>query len=1026
MRRAPVYYHPPQNALNVQETADTLLPGEDLEAGEAGVKRRRFLTNFAFISPRDEKLLPLNNSTVKSGLEAVGEVGAYEENSEDAGQEDYDLQTGRRLSPRRLRTTPIIRMYEPSDGQPERIETMHAVYVLGHPSTAYKLLARPRKSASHTRPLRIKIEYDKETIDNKVLKAENQVRTVTTRAVQRETQPFFVEVPYLVDGDNLPQHTIRSLDERLPDFLDRARQPANHRRAQRRRQGQHGITIDGVIYEVGDTVVILRDRLPDTVPDDAQIEDYFQFAEILYFDTEWPYTAHVRYLAHSSSTAFVLTPITDPRELFLTTYCGMQNPSVFCGKVNVRKHIGTDEIPDTARYYFTRYLHHPTELSFVDLPRQFDTSNLPGRHFCPSCDWLREHDRGINPRVLQQAGIRTLRARGIEFHVNDYVLFKNVTTEDNKIGVKEVGIIGCIRDLRIDQGPADYIDVVLFERQVDHPEGIPDRQILDERELLSTDRLLKVPVEHIVSKVYVKHAATLNDSSRDAWIAQGPDRFIREEFARDSPPLRVLDLFAGTGSMSLGLIEGFQGRMELTHAVEISPSAASSLKKYSPSTKVFNQCANLVLSAMHRTNTGARHDPAKDNIVNLDGSPFEQLPRAGDIDVICVGVPCQPHSRLNRFPQPNDAKSNLILTLLGFLDLLRPKYIFFENVQGFLSYEVSPAVYPPPPGDHSTGLRLLMNMLLKLGYQVRPILLNAAHFGAPQMRTRFFFIAARAGEPMPLAPYPTHAFDSGRLEIRTSKKGDGAGPIHPVPGTFMFKHWTVEEAIGDLWAFDSHNPGIEARKPKIPPPTLANADRALLELRGDGVAVAFPPEKGDEEQYLKCPKAGYAHLPRTTYQQRARAVPTSDLQHYTTLQKSGTTELICNIPMTKDADFRKLPEKLYRWQLQDPQSATARHGFRTRFFWRLDPDDVFQTIITNVSPTAKQSRVLHPYSHRMVTVRELARAQGFPDSYVFVSLSGSILHIHKQIGNAVPWQVSRALGRELFKAIYEKELGSRR
>ncbi|KAJ6623041.1 S-adenosyl-L-methionine-dependent methyltransferase, partial [Mycena sp. CBHHK59/15] len=68
-------------------------------------------------------------------------------------------------------------------------------------------------------------------------------------------------------------------------------------------------------------------------------------------------------------------------------------------------------------------------------------------------------------------------------------------------------------------------------------------------------------------------------------------------------------------------------------------------------------------------------------------------------------------------------------------------------------------------------------------------------------------------------------------------------------------------------------------------------------------------------------------------------------------------------------------------------------------------------------PTAKQSRVLHPYCLRMVTVRELARSQGFPDWFVFVSINENVVTIHRQIGNAVPWQVSRALGRELGTAL---------
>ena len=76
-----------------------------------------------------------------------------------------------------------------------------------------------------------------------------------------------------------------------------------------------------------------------------------------------------------------------------------------------------------------------------------------------------------------------------------------------------------------------------------------------------------------------------------------------------------------------------------------------------------------------------------------------------------------------------------------------------------------------------------------------------------------------------------------------------------------------------------------------------------------------------------------------------------------------------------------LEKEHWEWQFSDPASAIARKGFRpgtlilsllflneqlTLFHYqglygRLDKDYVFQTTVTNVEPTAKQSRVLNPY-----------------------------------------------------------------
>lgn len=56
-----------------------------------------------------------------------------------------------------------------------------------------------------------------------------------------------------------------------------------------------------------------------------------------------------------------------------------------------------------------------------------------------------------------------------------------------------------------------------------------------------------------------------------------------------------------------------------------------------------------------------------------------------------------------------------------------------------------------------------------------------------------------------------------------------------------------------------------------------------------------------------------------------------------------------------------VPQDLLEWHYRDPKSAIARHGFRPGHYGRMDPDEWFQTTVTNVEPTAKQCRVLNPY-----------------------------------------------------------------
>ena len=60
-----------------------------------------------------------------------------------------------------------------------------------------------------------------------------------------------------------------------------------------------------------------------------------------------------------------------------------------------------------------------------------------------------------------------------------------------------------------------------------------------------------------------------------------------------------------------------------------------------------------------------------------------------------------------------------------------------------------------------------------------------------------------------------------------------------------------------------------------------------------------------------------------------------------------------------------------------------------------------------------QGTWLHPTQDRLVTVREAARAQGFPDHYRF---HGTVTARFKEIGNAVPPPLAKALAGAILGA----------
>lgn len=84
-------------------------------------------------------------------------------------------------------------------------------------------------------------------------------------------------------------------------------------------------------------------------------------------------------------------------------------------------------------------------------------------------------------------------------------------------------------------------------------------------------------------------------------------------------------------------------------------------------------------------------------------------------------------------------------------------------------------------------------------------------------------------------------------------------------------------------------------------------------------------------------------------------------------------------------------------------------GGRRGMARRLSYDEPSLTLTT--SPAQKQTERCHPSETRPFTIREYARIQTFPDDYEF---KGSLSAIYKQIGNAVPVNLSYEIGKSLI------------
>jgi DNA (cytosine-5)-methyltransferase 1 len=130
------------------------------------------------------------------------------------------------------------------------------------------------------------------------------------------------------------------------------------------------------------------------------------------------------------------------------------------------------------------------------------------------------------------------------------------------------------------------------------------------------------------------------------------------------------------------------------------------------------------------------------SISDLDGKLVDTVTRgkaSKGIDLLVGGPPCPPFSK-SRFYRKNKPRALADRvgqeTMDGYLRILRelrPRAFLMENVPG-LAYKV-----------HAGALDLVLSTAAALGYDCTWRILNAADYGVPQIRERFFLVGSRHG-----------------------------------------------------------------------------------------------------------------------------------------------------------------------------------------------------------------------------------------------------------------------------------------
>lgn len=111
--------------------------------------------------------------------------------------------------------------------------------------------------------------------------------------------------------------------------------------------------------------------------------------------------------------------------------------------------------------------------------------------------------------------------------------------------------------------------------------------------------------------------------------------------------------------------------------------------------------------------------------------------------------------------------------------------------------------------------------------------------------------------------------------------------------------------------------------------------------------------------------------------------------------------------------WKHLPEHL---QKQALGAAFFAGGGKTGFLRRLPWDEPSPTLVTH--PAMPATDLAHPVEDRPLSVQEYKRLQEFPDDW---RISGTVLDQYRQIGNAVPLSLGRAIARLILDHMTRKK-----
>ena len=426
--------------------------------------------------------------------------------------------------------------------------------------------------------------------------------------------------------------------------------------------------------------------------------------------------------------------------------------------------------------------------------------------------------------------------------------------------------------------------------------------------------------------------------------------------------MKFLDLFAGIGGFRLGMESAGH---ECIGFCEIDKYARASYK------------------AIHNTE-------GEIELHDITTVSDESIRGFGSVDVICGGFPCQAFSIAGHRRGFEDTRGTLFFEICRFASILRPKYLFLENVRGLLNH------------DGGATFETIIRTLDRLGYDVEWQVLNSKNFGVPQNRERVFIIGHLRGQrTRNVFPIGRESEQSDRQQSKIEIVGNTKNPNGTSQGTGSVVY-DSNGLIGTLCARDYKEPKQVAIPVLTPDRAEKRQNGRRFKTDGEPMFTLTAQDRHGVVVENKVKQVGnlidtesFGGNPH-----RGRVYDISGISPCLNCMGGGGLEPKIRVKEATSQGYAEA-EIGDSVNLSHPNSKTRRGRVGKQ--------------IANTLLTGESQGVVEPdFRIRKLTPRECWRLQGFPDwAFDKAQEVNSNSQLYKQAGNSVTVNVIEVIARKL-------------